>query len=197
MTWRGNHHESCGVCHRAVCKCPGTVDRQRERVRRIIEPSGDDGATTTQRKAPAELPLAEVRAGAKRASERFEEWPRWKREVSEPHGAESADREMSMSTAAFDEHDRLQAEAHERAARAGKSYAEKNRADDVAGLARNFRNMANGERWDFGAWGFVQRMDATRFAVRTYPLDLSRGWVEGLSDIEAAERIVPPVGSER
>lgn len=34
--------------------------------------------------APAELSLADIQAGAQRASERFMEWPAWKRAVSEP-----------------------------------------------------------------------------------------------------------------
>lgn len=38
---------------------------------------------TKRRKQPKTLSLAEIREGAKRASARFEEWPAWKRQVSE------------------------------------------------------------------------------------------------------------------
>jgi hypothetical protein len=35
-------------------------------------------------KKPHTPTLAEIKAGAKRASERFEKWPQWKKEISEP-----------------------------------------------------------------------------------------------------------------
>lgn len=53
------------------------------------------------RNAPRTRTLAEIRAGADRASERFEGWPAWKREVSEPlafvYVAQSGDQVLGVT----------------------------------------------------------------------------------------------------
>lgn len=145
-------------------------------------------AGKVERRTPTELSHAEVVAGAKRASERFEQWPAWKREVSEPSSAESVDRELSMSTAAFDEHDRLQAEAHKRATRAGQSYDEHWRHKSVLwaqGLLERYGRITVGptgyEAWrdDDGRW----RTDTTDWP---FPVHATAR--------EAVEAIIPTGG---